>query len=68
MKYRVVASRGIWGKAKGTNPYIKQVIKSRLDYMIDTNVEYSELNSLLKEQFKGWFYSISELKEVQNGY
>ncbi len=67
MLYRVVAGRSIWAKVKNSNG--KQLLaKSRIDFSEESDLEYNDYCKEIKRQLNGWIFSISILKETQNGY
>lgn len=61
MKYRVVATRAIWPKQKGSD-VITSVTTSRIAFLEDSGLTSNEYVEKIRQEFPGWIFNISQVK------
>ena len=57
MTYKVIATRGVWYKAKC-------VLKSRLEFVEESNLEYTVFFKEKLREFRGWVVNVRSESNV----
>ena len=61
MRYRVVATRAIWSKQKGSD-VITSLTTSRIAFLEDSDLTSNEYVEKIRQEFPGWIFNISQVK------
>ncbi len=61
MRYRVVATRGIWSKEKGSD-VITRVTTSRIAFVEDSSLTPNEYVKKIRQEFSHWIFNVTQVK------